>query len=191
MARLPYLDREDLPESDRDIFDDMLERFGRIHNLHRAIAHSPVLLRALLHWGEAIRRSTRLEPILRELAIMTVGRLTQCEYEYVHHQGIAKRVGVRPEQLDCLEAWESDPAFTEQERAVIHYATEATQQVRVSAATFDALRRFLDAEQIVQLVLIVGHFNMVVRILMPLEIELESDAHESRYNLGHVEQKSS
>jgi AhpD family alkylhydroperoxidase len=191
MARLPYLDREDLPESDRDIFDDMLERFGRIHNLHRAIAHSPVLLRALLHWGEAIRRSTRLEPILRELAIMTVGRLTQCKYEYVHHQGIARRVGVRPEQLDCLEAWESAPAFTEQERAVIRYATEATQQVRVSAATFDALRRFLDAKQIVQLVLIVGHFNMVVRILMPLEIELESDAHESRYNLGHVEQKSS
>jgi len=68
MARLPYLDREDLPESDRDIFDDMLERFGRIHNLHRAIAHSPVVLRALLHWGEAIRRSTRLELVLHDEA---------------------------------------------------------------------------------------------------------------------------
>jgi AhpD family alkylhydroperoxidase len=191
MARLPYLDREDLPESERDIFDDMMERFGRIHHLHRAIAHSPVLLRALLHWGEAIRRSTRLDPILRELAILTVGRLTQCEYEYVHHQGIAKRVGVRQEQLDRLEAWENDAAFTEQERAVIRYATEATQYVRVSDATFEALRRFLDAEQLVQLVLVVGHFNMVVRILLPLEIELESDAHISRYNLDRAEQQSS
>ena len=191
MARLPYLDREHLLEDDRDIFDDMMERFGRIHNLHRVIAHSPELLLALLHWGEAIRRSTRLDPILRELAILTVGRLTQCEYEYVHHQGIAQRVGVRPEQLDRLGAWENDSAFTEQERAVIRYATEATQQVQVSDAAFGALRSFLDAEQIVQLVLIVGHFNMVVRILMPLEIELESDAHVSRYNLDHVEQKSS
>ena len=191
MARLPYLDREQLSEDDREIFDDMLERFGRLHNLHRAIAHSPVLLRGLLHWGEAIRRSTRLDPIWRELAIMTVGRLTQCEYEYVHHQGIAQRVGVRPEQLDRLEAWENDSAFTEQERAVIRYATEATQQVQVSDAAFGALRSFLDAEQIVQLVLVVGHFNMVVRILMPLEIELESDAHESRYNLNHIEQKPS
>ena len=68
MARLPYLDREDLPESERDIYDDMMERFGRIHNVHRAIAHSPELLRAFeLHWGEAIRHKTRLDPILREL----------------------------------------------------------------------------------------------------------------------------
>lgn len=191
MARLPYLDREDLPESDRDIFDDMLERFGRIHNLHRAIAHSPVVLRPLLHWGEAIRRSTRLEPILRELAIMTVGRLTQCKYEYVHHQGIAKRVGVRPEQLDCLEAWESDPEFNEQERAVIRYATEATKPVAVSDATFDALREFLDHEQIIELVLNVAFYNMVVRVLVPLEIDLEPDAHENRYNLDHVDKEVS
>ena len=192
MARVPYLDREHLLEDDRDIYDDMMERFGRIHNVHRAIAHSPVLLRAFeLQWGEALRRSTRLDPIWRELAILTVGRLTQCDYAYVHHQGIAQRVGVRPEQLDRLEAWEHDAAFTEQERAIIRYTTEATQHVRVSDATFEALQRFLDAEQLVQFVLVVGHFNMVVRILMPLEIELESDAHESRYNLDHIEQKSS
>jgi hypothetical protein len=32
---------------------------------------------------------------------------------------------------------------------------------------------------------------MVVRILLPLEIELESDAHISRYNLDRAEQQSS
>jgi uncharacterized peroxidase-related enzyme len=192
VARLPYLDKEDLPESERDIFDDLMERFGRLHNIHRALAHSPVLLRAFeLHWGEAIRHHTRLDPILRELAILTVGRLTQCDYVYVHHQGIAQRVGVRSEQIEQLEEWDNQPVFSEQEQAVIRYATEATQHVRVSDATFEALRRFLDAEQLVQLVLVVAHFNRVVRILLPLEIELESDAHISRYNLDRAEQQSS
>ena len=191
MARLPYLDREDLSESDRDIFDDMMERFGRIHNLHRVIAYSPELLRALIQWGEAIRRCTRIDPKWRELAIVTVARLTQCHYESVHHEGIAKRVGVRPEQLEQLEAWENNPVFSDLEQAVIRYATEATQHVRVSDAAFDALRNFLDAEQLVQLVLIVAHYNLASRMLLPLEIELESDAHESRYNLDHVEQKPS
>ena len=143
MARLPYLDRDDLPESDREIFDEMLERFGRIHNLHRVIAHSPELLHALIQWGEAIRRCTRIDPKWRELAICTVARLTQCGYEFVHHQEIAKRVGVRPEQLEQLEAWDHNPVFTEQEQAIIRYATEATQQVRISDTTFDALRCFL------------------------------------------------
>ena len=192
MARLPYLNREDLSESERDIFDDLMERFGRLHNIHRALARSPELLRAFeLHWGEAKRHHTRLDPVLRELAILTVGRLTQCEYAYVHHQGIAQRVGMRPEQLEQLEEWDNSPVFSEQEQAVIRYATEATQYVKVSDTTFDALRTFLDAEQIVQLVMIVAHFNMAARMLLPLEIELESDAHVSRYNLDCAEQQSS
>ena len=189
MARLPYLDREDLSEADREIFDDMMARFGRIHNLHRVIAHSPDMLRALIQWGEAIRRCARVEPKLRELAIVTVARTSQCHYEFVHHGGIALRVGVRQEQLEQLEAWEGNPIFTEEEQAVIRYAVEATLQVRVADATFDALRPFFDAEQIVQLVLIVAHFNLGMRLLLPLEIELESDAHESRYNLAYEENK--
>ncbi len=97
----------------------------------------------------------------------------------MHHQGIAKRVGVRPEQL---EAWDNNPVFTDQEQAVIRHATEATQHIKVSDDAFDALRNFLDAEQIVQLVMIVAHYNRAARILVPLDIALESDAHESRYN---------
>lgn len=97
---------------------------------------------------------------------MTVGRLTDCEYEYVHHQAFAKRLGVRPEQVERLAAWETDPAFNERERAAIRYATEVTQDVRVSDATFTALRKFLDAEQIVELSLNTGFYNMVVRFVI-------------------------
>jgi alkylhydroperoxidase family enzyme len=61
-----------------------------------------------------------------------VGRLIQCTDEVVHHSGLAQRLGVRPEQIARLAAWESDPAFSAEERAVMRYATEATQQVTVS-----------------------------------------------------------
>ena len=76
-------------------------------------------------------------------------------------------------------AWECDPAFNEQERAVIRYATEATQQVKVSDATFDALRKSLDEEQIVELTLNIGFYNMVVRFLLPMQVDLEPGARET------------
>jgi alkylhydroperoxidase family enzyme len=98
---------------------------------------------------------------------------------------------VRSEQIARLADWESDPAFNEQERAVIHYAAEATTPVAVSDATFDALRDFLDQEQMLALVLNVAFYNMVVRVLVPLEIDVEPDAHENRYNLDHIDQRSS
>ena len=105
-----------------------------------------------------------------------MGRLTNCEYEYTHHQALAKRIGVRPEQVDRLASWETDPAFNDQERAVIRYATEVTQNVRVADSTFDALRTFLDPEQIVELTLNTGFYNMVVRFLLPMQVDLEPGA---------------
>jgi alkylhydroperoxidase family enzyme len=109
----------------------------------------------------------------------------------VHHGALAQRLGVRPEQIERLADCESDPVFTAQERAVIRYAAEATQPVAVSNATFDALHGYLDQEQIIELVLNVAFYNMVVRVLVPLEIDLEPDAHENRYNLEHNEKTSS
>jgi uncharacterized peroxidase-related enzyme len=176
MARLAYLERDDLPELERDIFDDLVKQRGAIGNIFRTVAHSPLLLRRMLYFSDGLRNRTKLDPRYRELAIMTVGRLTECEYEYTHHQVFAKRVGVRPEQVEKLADWETDPAFNKYERAVIRYATEVTQDVRVSDDTFNALRDFLDDEQIVELTLNTGFYNMVVRFLLPMQVDLEPDA---------------
>ena len=176
MARLPYLDRDQLPEPERDIFDQLLGQRGQVNNIFRIAAHSPLLLRRMLYFSDGLRNRTRLDPRLRELAIMTVGRLTNCDYEYIHHQAFAKRVGVRAEQVERLTMWETDPAFNEQERAVIRYATEVTQNVRVADSTFEALRTFFDHEQIVELTLNTAFYNMVVRFLLPMQVELEPEA---------------
>jgi alkylhydroperoxidase family enzyme len=178
MARLPYLDRDQLPEMERDIFDNLLAQRGSIGNIFRTVAHSPLLLRRMLYFSDGLRNRTRLDRRFRELAILTVGRLTNAEYEYIHHQRLAKSVGVRQEQLDRLAAWDTDPAFNEHERAVIRYATEITQNVKVADATFDALRQFLDNEQIVELTLNIGFYNMVVRFLVPMQVDLEPGARE-------------
>ena len=58
----------------------------------------------------------------------------------------------------------------------MRYAAEATNSVKVSDATFGALRGFLDDRRIVELVQNVAFYNMVVRILVPLGVELEPGA---------------
>jgi len=59
---------------------------------------------------------------------------------------------------------------------VMRYAAEATTSIKVSDATFDALRGFLDNRRITELVMNVAFYNAVVRVLIPLGIELEPDA---------------
>jgi alkylhydroperoxidase family enzyme len=51
--------------------------------------------------------------------------------------------------------------FNEQERAVMRCAAEATREVEVSDATFDALRGFLDNRRIMELAMNVAFYNAV------------------------------
>jgi alkylhydroperoxidase family enzyme len=173
-ARVPYLNREDLPEADRVIFDNLAaERGGTVGNIFRALAHTPNLLRRFLQLGGDLRNATELDPKLRELAICTVGRLTDAQYEFVHHWNLARRVGVPHAQLEALADWEKSATFTDTERAVIRYAVEATSNVRVSDTTWNALKTFLDTRRLMELVQNVAFYNMVVRVLVPVGVELE------------------
>ncbi len=173
-ARVPYLNREDLPEADRQIFDNLVaERGPPVGNIFRALANTPNLLRRFLGLGGELRNKTALDPQLRELAILTVGRLTGAEYEFVHHWNIACRAGVAREKLEALAGFEKSPVFTDHERAVIRYAVEATSNVKVSDPTWNALKAFLDTRRVMELVQNVAFYNMVVRVLVPIGVELE------------------
>ncbi len=174
MARLSYLNREDLSEADREIFDRLVkERKTPVGNIFRMLAHTPNLLRRFLTLGGELRNGTALDPKLRELALMTVGRLTGAEYEFTHHWNLARRVGVSREQLEHLADFETSSLFNEQERLVQRYALEATLNVKVTDATFDALHKALDTRRLMEVVQNVAFYNMVVRILVPLGVEVE------------------
>ena len=176
-ARVPYVTRSDLPEADREIFDQFLkDRGAQPGHVHRVVANAPNLLRRFLGLAMELRNGTQIDPRLRELALMTVGRLTNAEYEFTHHWNISLKVGVKREQLEQLADFETAPVFSDHERAVMRYAAEATTNIKVSDATFDALRGFLDNRRITELVMNVAFYNAVVRVLIPLGVELEADA---------------
>ena len=177
MARVPYLNREDLPEADRQIFDNLVaERKQPVGNIFRTLAHTPNILRRFLGLGGELRNGTALDPKLRELALLTVGRITGAEYEFVHHWNLALRVGVQHAQLEALADFERSPAFNDSERAVMRYAAEATTNVKVSDAAWNALKGFLDTRRMMELVANVAFYNMVVRVLVPVGVELEAGA---------------
>lgn len=177
MPRLPYVEREDLPEEKRYLFDNLSRDSGRVGNLFRVMAHSPQLLHQFMRLGSDLRSRTKLNPRLRELAILTVGRLADAPYEYVHHIAIARRAGVTEDQIDGLPVWRRHPAFDERERAVICYAEAVTRDIRVTDDCYGAVRAFLDDEQMVELTLNIAFYNLVVRFLEPMQVELEEGSH--------------
>ena len=88
MARLPYLEAEQVaPE-----YRDMLKRNT---NLHKLLVNSPDMARAFNGIGSFIRFKSKLDPRLRERAILQVGWMEKSEYEFTHHVKIGKEFGGR------------------------------------------------------------------------------------------------
>ena len=170
MARLPYLDVSDLASADRDLL-------ARPIALAKALVNSPKAARAFLGLGGYIRHGSKLDPRLRELAILQVGWLARSAYEWSHHVKLGLDFGVseedvrgliddsagRPSDLDALA------------KLVLRAARQMTADGAMEEATFAALRAELGDELVLDLTLAIGFYNAVVRVLATLAIDVEPE----------------
>ncbi|MEJ0011184.1 MAG: carboxymuconolactone decarboxylase family protein [Bauldia sp.] len=175
MARVPYITRDEAPAEYRELFDHSASNRGHVSHLFRALVASPKLFRKRYDYSNSLRDDTAIDRRYRELAVLTVGRIANSEYEFTHHARLALLAGVRPTQIDALADFETSTEFNEQDKAVMRYAVEVTEQIHVSDQTWAALAKFFNHRQLVELVLIVAWYNQTVRVLIPLQIELEAD----------------
>jgi alkylhydroperoxidase family enzyme len=169
-ARLPYLNVEDLAEGDRDLL-------SRNINLARTLVHSPNASRHISRLGMWIRHDCTLDPRLRELAILQVGYLVKCAYEYSHHIKISREFGVTDDDIRALirETNGEPTALPELDQAVLRAAREMTEHLRVKDDTFSILKSRLSNEHIVDLIAVIGFYNCIVRLLESLDIEVEPE----------------
>lgn len=168
MARVPYLDKDDLAPEHRDLL-------ARGINLHRALVNSPNGARAFSGIGRFIRFESRLDPRLRELAILQVGYLTRSAYEYSHHVKIGYDFGVTDDDIrGMIEETEGrgstlDPLA----RTVCLAAREMTTDVEMPRDTWEKLATEIDNECLTDLVITISFYNGVVRLLASLEVDVE------------------
>ena len=95
MARVPYLQQSDLPPEHQDIL-------ARPIALNRAMANNPEAARAMTGLAMYIRHKSKLDPRLRELAILQVGYLAKSPYEYSHHVKIGREFGVTDDDIRAI-----------------------------------------------------------------------------------------
>ena len=168
MARLPYLEADQVaPE-----YRDMLKRNT---NLHKLLVNSPDMARAFNGVGGYIRFNSKLDPRLRELAILQVGWMEKSEYEFTHHVKIGKEFGVTDEDIEGLMAeTEGKPSKLEPlAKAILRGAREMVRELAMSEATFAEIKQKLSDEQMVDLVLTIAFYCAVVRVLATMKIDNE------------------
>jgi alkylhydroperoxidase family enzyme len=170
MARLPYLDKSDLLPEHQDLL-------ARNLNLYRVLAHSPRAARSLNTLARFVRDGSRLDPRLRELAILQVSYLTGSAWGFSHHVRIGRESGVSDDEIRAI-AEETAGRPTQLEplaRLVLRASREMTTDLAISDETFAGLRRELDDERLTDLVVAIAFYNGLVRLLATMQVDVEED----------------
>ena len=173
MARLPLITREDLPVDAHHIHDHIQETRDGMPNLFRVLLNSPEAAERVAALGEYIRYSCPLDAGVRETAILSTARELGIHYEWAHHVPVARQAGVREEVINAIREGKGPMGLPAKEGVYVQAAREIVRTGTLSDRTFQAVNHLLGGRRTVDLIVLVGYYTMVGRVLKTLDVELE------------------
>ena len=168
MARIPYCDIEQTSEEVQSTF----AKLGAPMNVFRMMAHAEGCFKPFMRVGASMLTRLKLDPKLRELALLHSVKLTGGDYEWVQHVPVAEGLGVSADQITALEAGRIDePCFSDVERAVLRFTDEVVRDVRASDEALAAVRCHLSDREAVELILMSGFYTTLARLTETMGVE--------------------
>jgi len=175
MSRIPYIDSADTQELSDLATRISAGRRGQLINVYRLLLHSPPLAATWFEHLNAVRWKTELPGRLRELLIIRIALLNRVDYVIAQHvPKLALADGVSIAECEALGDWSKSGFFSPKERAALTYADAMTRDLAVPDDVFAAVRKHFDERQIVELSVLIGTYNMHNRVMLALQIDLES-----------------
>jgi len=173
MSRLPKLDTSELSLAQQRVVADIIAGpRGEVRGPFVPLLHNAKAADAVQRMGSFLRFDGTLPAALREMAILLVARYWTAQYEWFAHRKIALDVGLAPDIADAIAA-RRRPDFSDAALEVVYdYVTELHRDHQVSDATYAAAEGELGRAQMVELVVLCGHYNLIAMVLNGFKVEV-------------------
>ena len=170
-SKLQYPDQHTLSSDAKLLLASRPQR-----NMYRMLAHAPSTLPSVLDLTRALLHDSVLPPKLRELAILRVGHLCGSAYAVHQHRKIGAAVGLDAARMDAtsLDAEAAaDAGCSETEVLVLRFVEQVVGQTRADTELRDRIVQALGMEQMMELLVLVGTYAMLARVLENTGVEIE------------------
>jgi 4-carboxymuconolactone decarboxylase len=105
-----------------------------------------------------------------ELLILRVSHNCQSEYQWRQHVGMGERAGLPRETIDRVAGAAPGEGFDGRQAALLRAADELHRDRRISDSTWLELTGFLSDVQLIELCMVVGHYEMLAMTLKSLGV---------------------
>ena len=106
-----------------------------------------------------------------ELVILRVAHLRSCSYELEHHERLGRRVGLTAAEIARVKDGPDVDGWSQRERLLLRAADELHATQDISDALWGELADELEPASCVELVMLVGHYEMLATAIKALRIQ--------------------
>jgi 4-carboxymuconolactone decarboxylase len=115
--------------------------------------------------GEYARFRPAMPPKLRELAIIVTARYWTSHYEWYAHRRAAAQAGLGEDIIKAIANRERPKGLQRDERVVFDFATELLETKQVGDVNFKAARDLLGEQGVVDMIAVMGYYQLVSMLL--------------------------
>jgi alkylhydroperoxidase family enzyme len=140
-------------------------------NLFTTLGRHPRLFRGWLRFAGRLMPRGRLPRRDTELVILRVAHLRGSTYEWQHHVRLGRRAGIGEEELRRLTEVPAADGWSPRESALLAAVDELDADGDLTDATWAPLAQHLDESELIEFVLLVGHYEMLATAIATLRIQ--------------------
>jgi alkylhydroperoxidase family enzyme len=137
------------------------------------LGRHPRLFRSWLRFSTTLLLRGDLPPAERELAILRTAWLCRSWYEWAQHGALASHAGLDAQDVERVMEGPDARGWWPRHRLVLAATDELHDRRVVTDATWRALSAELTDRQLIELCLLVGHYEMLAMTLNSLGVEPE------------------
>ena len=171
-SRLRQLERDDLADEHKPVYDAIVESRGDIAGPFRTWLHSPELADRAQRLGALVRFETQLDARLSELAILVTARAWDCQFEWTHHEPFAVEAGLSVDLIEALRLSQYPEFDRDDEQVIYDFVAELVYNRFVQERTFAGALDLIGEAGVVELTGLVGYYSMVAMTLNAFQVPL-------------------
>lgn len=157
--------------------DFVLSRFGKedargVHGIGLVLRH-PALAKAFLTFNNHVATASTLSKRTRELLILRISWLCRSEYELVQHLVLARNAGLTEAEIERVQTGPDADGWDGLDADLVRAVDELHHESRIQDPTWARLSAQLTVEQLMDLVFVVGCYDLLAKVFKTFGAQLE------------------
>jgi 4-carboxymuconolactone decarboxylase len=177
MSRLPALCADDMSPEQRAVAHAITQGpRGEVRGPFIPLLHNPDAANAVQQMGSFLRFNGTLPGDLREMVILMTARQWRAQYEWFAHHKIALDEGLDTAVADAI-ANHQQPSFSDARLASVYdFVTAMYRDHQVDDATYARTAEHLSSAELVELVVLCGHYHTIAMVLNGFNVPVPGGA---------------